>query len=63
MISLDRGLAALWDRSGDALLDGWIFAARTGAIDGVWSRGKRVVRDGRHVSRSRLEAAYRRAVG
>jgi formiminoglutamate deiminase len=62
LISLNPDDLALWGRSGDDLLDGWMFAARTGVIDSVWSRGQRVVHEGRHVSRSRLEAAYRRYV-
>ncbi len=62
LVSLNHDDLALWGRSGDDLLDGWIFASRTGVVDCVWSRGKLTVRNGRHVSRSRLESAYRRCV-
>jgi formiminoglutamate deiminase len=62
LVSLNQDDLALWRRSGDDLLDGWIFASRTGVIDRVWSRGRLTVQNGRHVSRSRLEAAYRRCV-
>jgi len=62
LISLDQGDPALWGRAGDDLLDGWIFAARTGVIDCVWTRGRLVVRNGRHLSRPHLEAAFKRAV-
>lgn len=45
-------------RADDRRLDGWIFAARSGAIDGVWARGRRVVVGGRHVARETLERRF-----
>jgi formimidoylglutamate deiminase len=46
-------------RDGDILLDSWIFAARSGGIDRVWSRGRPVVEGGRHVLRDSLERRFR----
>ncbi len=62
IVSLDAGHDALAGRSGDALFDGWIFAARTGAVDCVWRRGRKVVSGGRHVAADAISAAYRRTM-
>jgi len=62
LVSLDAGHPALAARRGDALLDGWIFAARGGAVDGVWRRGGKVVSQGRHVRRQAIVAAYREVI-
>ena len=50
-IALDSNHDALADRSGDGILDGWVFAARPSAIDCLWRSGKKVVSGGRHVLR------------
>ncbi|HWA91321.1 MAG TPA: formimidoylglutamate deiminase [Rhizomicrobium sp.] len=62
IVSLDRANAALIGRDGDALLDAWIFAARGGAVDSVWRRGRKVVAQGRHVARDAIAARYRKAL-
>ena len=62
LFTLDPAHAALFGRSGDALLDSWIFGARNSAIDRVWRHGRCVVRTGRHVARDAIEARYRAAV-
>ena len=49
LVALDANHDALADRSGDAVLDGWIFAARRPAVDCVWRFGRKVVSGGRHV--------------
>jgi formiminoglutamate deiminase len=43
IVSLNTDHPALAGKAGDALLDGWIFAARGGAVASVWRRGVRVV--------------------
>ena len=53
---------ALVERRGDALLDGWIFAAASPAISAVWARGRQVVADGRHVARASIARSFRQAV-
>ncbi len=62
LIELDGSHPSLAGRSGDALLDGWIFAARRGAVDGVWRRGRKVVAQGRHVHAEAIAQRYRAAV-
>ncbi|MQT13597.1 formimidoylglutamate deiminase [Segnochrobactrum spirostomi] len=49
-------------RRGDALLDGWVFAARDRAIDGVWRAGVQVVEGGRHRARAAIEASFRKTL-
>jgi formiminoglutamate deiminase len=61
-VTLDGEHPALAARRGDALLDGYIFAAGRGAIDTVWRRGKKLVEGGRHVARERIAARYRRTL-
>jgi len=58
LFSLDRSHPALTGRSGDALLDSWIFATRSDAIDRVWRRGRCVVRNGRHVAREGIARRF-----
>ncbi len=40
-------------------LDGWVFAGGDGAVRDVWSAGRRLVSDGRHVARERVEERFR----
>ena len=59
LLALDGPRAALFDTEGDAALDAWVFAGGAGWVSDVWSGGRRVVREGRHVARGAVEAAYR----
>jgi formiminoglutamate deiminase len=59
IVSLDPDHPSLAARTGDALLDGLVFAAGRDAIDRVWRRGREVVTDGRHVARATIAARYR----
>jgi cytosine/adenosine deaminase-related metal-dependent hydrolase len=63
IVALDAGHPALVARGGDALLDAWLFAACSGAIDAVWRGGRRVVAGGRHVRRETIEGRFRAALG
>lgn len=62
LLELDREHPALLGRSGDALLDSWLFAARNGALRSVWRNGRALVRDGRHVNRDAITTRYRAAL-
>ncbi len=66
IVTLDTTHPSLAGRAGDAAIDGWIFAAGSGAIDCVWAGGDRVVEGGRHrlrqTARERFNAAVRRLV-
>lgn len=45
-------------RTGDVLLDTWIFARDDRAVREVWSAGRHVVREGVHIRRQEIAAAY-----
>ena len=66
IVTLDTAHPSLSGRVGDAAIDGWIFAASSGAIDCVWSGGHKVVEAGHHrlrqAARERFNAAVRRLV-
>lgn len=62
IVSLDASSLAFAGRSGDALLDSWIFGAPTGSISSVWRAGREVVKNGRHIARDAIEARYRKAL-
>lgn len=59
IVSLDAGNVALAGRSGDAVLDSWIFGAGRSLVDCVWARGNKVVRDGRHHARETIALRFR----
>ncbi|MFN5668406.1 formimidoylglutamate deiminase [Bradyrhizobium sp.] len=66
IVSLDTTHPSLAGRSGDAVLDGWLFAAGSDAIDCVWAGGDKLVAGGRHrlrdSARERFNASVRRLV-
>ena len=66
IVALDITHPSLAGRARDAAIDGWIFAAGSGAIDCVWAGGDKVVEGGRHrlrqAARERFNASVRRLV-
>ncbi len=62
IVSLDTEHPSLQCRRGDALLDGWIFAARGRVVDCVWRAGRKVVVQGTHIAHDAVTARYRRAL-
>lgn len=59
IVSLDAENVTLAGRSGDAILDSWIFGAGRALVDCVWARGKKVVRNGRHHARETVALRFR----
>jgi formimidoylglutamate deiminase len=59
LIALDSSQTDLAGRTGDPVLDAWIFAARHSPVDCVWRFGRKVVSGGRHVHREQIDARYR----
>ena len=55
---LDAQHPALIGRSGDTILDGWIFASGDGVVRDVFAGGRRVVKEGRHIAREQLLAQF-----
>ncbi len=62
LVALDDSQPDLAVREGDAALDTLIFAADHRAIAEVWSAGRHLVTQGRHIRRDRIVAEYRRVV-
>lgn len=60
LLALDTQHIDLTDKSGDALLDSYIFAGDDRMISDVWSAGRHMVREGTHVKRATIEARYRK---
>jgi formiminoglutamate deiminase len=61
-VTLDATHPALAARTGDALLDGLVFAARGGAVDGVWRDGRKCVTNGVHHDRDAIRGAFARTM-
>jgi formimidoylglutamate deiminase len=62
IVSLDAESVALAGRSGDAILDSWIFGAGRSLVDCVWARGHKVVRNGRHHARETIALRFRQTL-
>ena len=62
IVALATDHISMASRTDDRLLDGWLFAARCGAIVSVWARGRKVVAGGRHVVHEALERRFRTAL-
>ncbi|HWK67563.1 MAG TPA: formimidoylglutamate deiminase [Rhizobiaceae bacterium] len=57
-VSLDLERPSFAGKTGDAVIDAWVFADGK-AIDCVWVRGKKLVEGGRHHLRDRIAERYR----
>lgn len=62
IVTLDAAHPSLVGRSGDVVLDGWIFAGGRDAVDCVWVGGIKVVQGGRHHLRDQARRAYKAAL-
>jgi formimidoylglutamate deiminase len=62
LLTLDAGHTDLAGRSGDTLLDSFIFAGDSSMVRDVWAAGRHVVKEGRHVSRDAITSAYRKTI-
>jgi formimidoylglutamate deiminase len=58
LVAFDPNHAALFDQRGDAVLDGWIFAARRPVVDCVWRYGRKVVAGGRHLLHDQIATRF-----
>ncbi len=58
LVAVDLQNPVMAGRRGDQMLDSLIFAGHDGLIRDVWSAGRHVVRDGKHVDRDRIIADY-----
>ena len=59
LLALDTGDLRLEGVQGDQLLDTFLFAGRDGLVTDLWSAGRHIVRDGRHIARESVETRFR----
>ncbi|WP_374432487.1 formimidoylglutamate deiminase [Tabrizicola sp.] len=59
LLALDAGDLRLEGFDGDQLLDAFVFAGRDGLVTDLWSAGRHIVRQGRHIARDAVEARFR----
>jgi formimidoylglutamate deiminase len=62
LMTLDDQSVDLAGRSGDTLLDAWIFAGDDRMVRDVWSAGRHMVKSGEHRHKARITAAYARVL-
>ena len=62
LLTLDADHPSLAGKSGDAILDAWIFSAGNALVDCVWSGGRKVGQHGRHQARERTAARFAAAM-
>ena len=60
LVALDSGAADLNGKQGDTILDSFIFAGDERMVTDLWSAGRHVVRDGRHVRHDEITRRYLR---
>jgi formimidoylglutamate deiminase len=58
LMALDAGAVDLTGKSGDTILDCYIFAGDDRLVSDVWSAGRHMVREGRHINREAIAARY-----
>lgn len=58
LMALDAGAVDLAGKSGDTLIDCYVFAGDDRLITDVWSAGRHMVRDGTHVKHGEIAARY-----
>src|SRR5690625_228507 len=59
LVALDGDALAIEGLEGDTVLDAFIFAGDDGCVADLWSAGRHVVTDGRHIARDAVEARFR----
>jgi formimidoylglutamate deiminase len=62
LVVLDADHPSLVGRSGDALIDSWIFCGNESPVSDVVVAGEQVVQDGRHVHEEQAAADYARVM-
>lgn len=62
LVGLDTEDVTLAGHRGDMLLDAFVFAGHDRLVTDLWSGGRHIVREGRHIARVPVEARYRRVM-
>ncbi len=63
LVALDAGSLVLDGLQGDTILDAWIFAGDDRLVRDVWSAGRHIVSEGRHMARDAVAARFRQVIG
>ncbi|MFC3087262.1 formimidoylglutamate deiminase [Tabrizicola soli] len=58
LLALDGAAVDLIGKTGDTILDAWIFAGDDRMVLDVWSAGRHLVQGGRHIAREAIRARY-----
>jgi formimidoylglutamate deiminase len=59
LLAVDTGDLRLEGLQGDQLLDAFVFAGRDGLVTDLWSAGRHIVQQGRHIARDDVAARFR----
>jgi formimidoylglutamate deiminase len=62
LLALDGTSVDLDSRTGDAVLDAFVFAAGDRCVHDVWAAGRHMVRKGRHIRNAEITTRYRNAL-
>lgn len=62
LMTLDDNHIDLTGQSGDTILDTYIFAGDDRMVRDVWSAGRHLVTEGRHIARDQITTAYAKAM-
>lgn len=59
LLAIDTGDLRLEGLKGDTLLDAFLFAGRDGLVTDLWSAGRHIVKDRRHIARDTIATRFR----
>ncbi len=62
LLALDKQALTLFGKTGDEVLDAYIFAGDDRLVSDVWSAGRHMVRQGRHIHRDSIIERYRKSL-
>jgi formimidoylglutamate deiminase len=62
LVAIDTQTPALCALNVDQLLNGFVFAAKGDEVTDVWSAGRHMVKNGRHLKRDEIVGRYKKAV-
>jgi formimidoylglutamate deiminase len=62
IVTLNLEHPSLYGRTGDQLLDSWVFAANRDGIDVVWRHGRKLVSNGRHIAAEPIKTRYKKVL-
>ena len=61
-MALDRNALSIAGLKEDLSLDAWIFSSKDQLVSDLWSAGRHMVKEGRHIHRHSIEKRYRKTI-